>query len=166
MQPVSLAARIIGGVLLAILVFVLIGFVAGIGPFHRGKSAAEKLQPQVAKSVEKSQGEADAAVNDAADKVARSEASTLEKMDAGADELSNQKIVYRDVPGPTRVVAGKTRVVERRADLPDDAWYRRMCQYQRYAGSETCRRYGGTGAGDGAGQGAGAVRGRAPAARP
>jgi hypothetical protein len=145
MSATDKAVRIIGGVLGVILLLVLIAFVAGLGPFHRGPSAAAKLQPKVEKAVGKTQAEVDKAVDDATLKVQKSETETMERMDEGAAELRSQEVVYRDVPGPVRYVPGKpqVRVVERRVDVPDDAWRRRLCEYKLYAGSPACSGDGG-----------------------
>lgn len=147
----SLAAKIIAGVVGILIIAGLVLFVAGIGPFHVGKSAAAKVQPKVEAAVTKTQTKEAAAITHVEAEAKTSNASTEKKAEKHVANI-------RAAAPPVRVAPGTPRPQYR--DYPDGEFFAGVCDTLVYAGNPNCRGYRGEPEGHRPAAGPRAVRGR------
>lgn len=135
------------GVVTALLI---IAWVLQLGPFHKGPSAAARVEAKVEKAVPKVQGQAAAAVA----KVEGETRTAIVNTDRKADRhVANIRAAQRAPAAP-----GAPRLVYR--DFPDGQFYGGVCESKFYAGGADCRGLGRQPEGGGPRPGAGALRGR------
>jgi hypothetical protein len=139
----SLIAKIIAGLVVALLLAVAVMWVVGLGPFNTRPSAAAKQIPKVAAAVTKTQGQASTAVA---------------KVESKAKD-ANTATEKRTEGHVAKIRAAAPRAVP--ADVPDGEFFAGVCESKLYAGSADCRGFGGQPEGDGAPTRQRAVRGRA-----
>lgn len=131
-------SRTLGAIIALIAGLVLIlgmMWVFGLGPFHRGNSAAVKVGEQVGKASDKVGADTKAGTAQIAAQAAAANSKTQERTTNAADEVSRQP------PSHEVVVPGPVRIVVRSYD--DAVFYRGVCKSKLYAGSADCGGKGG-----------------------
>lgn len=146
----AIALRIAGGVLAVLVVVAVVTWVAGIGPFQLGKSAAAKQQPKVEKAVTQATAGAGKQTTALAEKAATANTETERRAEAHVTKIR----------APARARPPTGAPVVRYADFPDGQFYGGVCESILYRGNPACSGHGGRPEGQPAAGRPGALRRR------
>lgn len=121
----SLIAKIIAGIVGALLLALAVMWIIGLGPFNTRPSAAAKQLPKVEKAVAQTQNQASAAVAKVEGEAKTTIAATEKRTEGHVAKI--RAAAPRAVP----------------ADVPDGEFFAGVCESKLYAGSADCRGLGG-----------------------